>query len=540
MTLLHSLLDDPLIRVRQRADGAHGQLTLPELFVAFAADEVRDFPALRPHQRHPWHAFLVQLAAIALHHQGVDQPMVSAAQWRDALLDLTPQQPDGAAWCLISPIDQPAFLQPPVPEGSLAGWKSDQATPDAMDLLVTSKNHELKQERMAVAAPDDWIFSLVSLQTAGPYPGSGNHGVARMNGGSSSRPGVGVSPPGGVGARWARDLTIALASRDAIAKTHGYRVDGGVGLLWLLAWDGKSELSLGNLDPLFIEVCRRIRLREQNGQLLLLRTSSEKQRIAKAETGKKHGNTGDLWTPVSKVGAKSLGVSATGFNYKRMCELAFPTAWQAPPAQQLQPSDDREGLRLVARAIAGGNSKTDGYHERQVPLRSNMRRLLVRGDIGLLERVASERVDAVGRIHQQLHSALEVLLDNGKERPRKDLPDSLRNKARTFAKEFERAEDLIFFDALSEEIEAAPEAREAIRLRWLLDMADRARRVLEQAFSAGPRSAEPRYRARAAARSRLEGGLRSTKILPALAEHYRQERLSKENNDDGNRDRAEP
>ena len=71
MTLQYSLLDEPLIRARLVGSGQPVQYSLPGLFVALARDEVRDFPALRPHQRHPWHAFLVQLAAMTLHHAGL-------------------------------------------------------------------------------------------------------------------------------------------------------------------------------------------------------------------------------------------------------------------------------------------------------------------------------------------------------------------------------------------------------------------------------------------------------------------------------------
>ncbi|MES9906481.1 MAG: type I-E CRISPR-associated protein Cas7/Cse4/CasC [Sedimenticola sp.] len=68
MTCHYSLLDEPLIRARGVDSGEQSYYSLPGLFVAMQHDQIRDFPALRPHQRHPWHAFLVQLAAIALHN----------------------------------------------------------------------------------------------------------------------------------------------------------------------------------------------------------------------------------------------------------------------------------------------------------------------------------------------------------------------------------------------------------------------------------------------------------------------------------------
>ena len=38
------------------------EASLPEVYAALMADIVESFPAIRPHQRHAWHAFLVQLA----------------------------------------------------------------------------------------------------------------------------------------------------------------------------------------------------------------------------------------------------------------------------------------------------------------------------------------------------------------------------------------------------------------------------------------------------------------------------------------------
>lgn len=163
MTLQYSLLDEPLIRARLVDGGQPVQYSLPGLFVALARDEVRDFPALRPHQRHPWHAFLVQLAAITLHHARKNQPFETEQAWKDALLALTPEHRDGAAWCLVAPHDKPAFMQAPVPDGKISEWKNTLHAPDELDMLVTSKNHDLKQARMQQAQLDDWVMALISL-----------------------------------------------------------------------------------------------------------------------------------------------------------------------------------------------------------------------------------------------------------------------------------------------------------------------------------------------------------------------------------------
>ena len=321
MTLQYSLLDEQLIRARLLVGGQPVRYSLPDLFVALARDEVRDFPALRSHQRHPWHAFLVQLAAMALHHAGRDQPFETEQEWKVALLALTPEHPDGAAWCLITPHDKPAFMQAPIPGGRVDDWENDRPTPDSLDILVTSRNHDLKQARIHKAHPDDWIFALVSLQTAGPYPGLGNYGVARMNKGSSSRPGIGIVPSGGFGNRWLRDVIIALGNREKIVMENTLSQSNGIGLMWLVPWDGSeaSSLPFPSLDPFFIEICRRIRL-VNLGQGIHARRTSSNMRVVKAHADALKGRTGDLWTPIDIKEEKSFLCRCGASENKPYCD----------------------------------------------------------------------------------------------------------------------------------------------------------------------------------------------------------------------------
>lgn len=67
-----NLLTEPLFRLTTTDGTRKG--TLPDVYAALMADEVEAFPALRPHQRHAWHAFLVQLGAMALHRADISEP----------------------------------------------------------------------------------------------------------------------------------------------------------------------------------------------------------------------------------------------------------------------------------------------------------------------------------------------------------------------------------------------------------------------------------------------------------------------------------
>ncbi|MDC6166473.1 type I-E CRISPR-associated protein Cse1/CasA [Paucibacter sp. XJ19-41] len=511
--LHYSLLNEPLISYRHVADNARIQASLPELFVAMASDLVRDFPALRAHQRHPWHAFLCQLAAIALHAAGRKTVFETAAQWRSALLALTPDDPDGAAWCLVTPPDRPALLQAAVPGGSVASWKSVYHAADELDILVTSKNHDLKAARASAADAQDWLLALISLQTQEGFLGAGNYGISRMNGGFASRPGVGVATVEGWGRRWLRDVATLLHARDDIAQEHGMSTENGLALVWLQAWDGNSSCAFGRLDPLYIELCRRVRLQCHGAELQALGAGTKAARIAAKDL---NGMTGDAWTPIDIAEGKALTITSDGFGYKLMAELLFGGKYKAGRAQHVGCEGEGTRLELIARGVTRGQGKTEGYHERRVPISPKLRRLLG-GSRDVAARISGERIAAIAEVRKLLWLSLMTLFNNGPVG--KDASDSTKNKASDFAKPFEAVEDARFFADLTAEVEADDASAE--RLSWLIALTERAERLLRHAFNAGPRSGMQRYRAQAAALSRFHGGLRSPKSpLPLLAQHY--------------------
>ena len=516
-----SLLSEPLIRYRRACDGRTVFVSLPQLFVALADDEVRDYPALRPHQRHPWHAFLVQLAAIALHKAGRTTAFETSDDWRNALLALTPDDSDGAAWCLVSPPDRPALLQAAVVGGSIAEWKSVAFAADEIDMLVTSKNHDVKGSRARRSQPEDWLFALLSLQIQEGFLGSGNYGISRMNGGFASKPGVGVAAVGLCGARWSRDLSVLLSQRERTVQERGLQGEDGLALVWLASWDGLDMLSFSKLDPFYIEICRRIRLQSVGGVITSIGTGSKAARIAAKEL---NGLTGDAWTPIDIEGGKALTITAIGFNYKLVSELMFGGKYQAPVAHNLiQPADGKD-LVFIAQGMTRGQGKTESYHERRVPISPKVRSLLATNKKAPLARLAQQRIAIIGEMRKLLWVALAVLFANGESG---DSSDGNKTKSSRFSAPFEIAEDGRFFDDLSEEIDA--EDPTAQRLQWMLGLVNRAEAILKIAFDAGPRNGVQKYRAQSAALSRFHGGLRSDKSpLPEIANYYRQQTMKRQ------------
>ncbi len=518
--LLWNLLDEPLIRWRSTDGGALHSTSLPQLLAAMAANEVRDFPALRPHQRHPWHAFLVQLGAIALHHAQQSQPWHSAADWRAALLALTPNDPDGAPWCLVAPADRPALLQAPVPGENPAAWSNLLHAADALDMLVTSKNHDLKAARACHAQADDWLFALLSLQTQEGFLGAGNYGISRMNGGFASRPGVGVAAVGAWGLRWQSDVASLLQQRERIASEYGLAPTGGHVLLWLLPWSGTDALALQALDPLYIEICRRVRLAAHQGRIQAHVTGSKVARIAAKDS---NGVTGDAWTPIETAKAKALTLSRNGFDYKLMSELIAGDGYTLGAAWRLDGWPQNTPLQAIAQATVRGQGKTEGYHERRVPIPQKMRRLLIGGQRPLVAALAQQRIKAIGEMNKLLEEGLVLLFANGRQNKYK------KELASRFAKPFEQHEDTRFFDDLAHHVEAEGAQQETVYLQWLLGLAERAEAVLQHAFVAGPRSGMQRYKAQSAALSRFHAGLRGGKKppFPELVSHYAQQRTAR-------------
>ena len=200
------------VRMSTMSGGATAHASLPEIYAALMRDEIDAFPALRPHQRHAWHAFLVQLGVMAVHRAGLSDPPEEAEEWPRLLRGLTSDFPDDEPWHLVvDDIAKPAFLQPPASsEDKRKDYKNRVETPDELDMLVTGKNHDLKINVAVNADPDDWLFALLTLQTMEGLHGCGaTTASARMNGGASSRPAFSITPSYALGRTRAAGYCLA-------------------------------------------------------------------------------------------------------------------------------------------------------------------------------------------------------------------------------------------------------------------------------------------------------------------------------------------
>lgn len=522
---MKNLLTDPLIRVHL-VGGASTVMSLPEVYEALAADRVAAFPALRPHQRHAWHAFLAQLGVIAMQRAGETAPPRMAAEWCAVLRNLTPEFSGDEPWLLI--VDdpaQPAFMQCPAPDG-FGQYRGRVAAPDDLDILVTAKNHDVKQAVALECAPDDWIFALIDLQTMGGFLGAGNYGIARMNGGFSARPCLGLAPdaggsedgggrrtPGRPGAHLFHDVRRMLAARSSLLDSYPdyFDPDDGLALLWLEPWDGTTALDLRELDPYFLEICRRVRLKSGPRGTVAWTASSKVPRVAAKEA---QGNLGDFWTPVNVKDAKALSLSSAGFRYDRLAKLLFDRrSFGLPPA--LKVGATRSGRwRVVARGLASGQGKTEGYHERNdVAFDHRTTSALGRREArDALAGIMEAQLDEVREVAKALKFGIAVAASGGK--PAGDLKKADRMHAGPYVRRLDETIDTRFFGSLERRFLAANDTEKAARrAEFAREQIDAARALLAEAVEAVPCPAVRRHRARARAFTAFDGLLRGPRSV---------------------------
>ena len=529
-----NILTDSLIRIN--VAGSTYPASLPETYAALMDDKVDAFPALRPHQRHAWHAFLVQLGAMAMHRDGRTTPPSDAAEWLHIIRALTPDYPDDEPWQLVvDDLTKPAFMQPPASSAEREkDYKRTVATPDELDMLVTSKNHDLKAAVATQAVPDEWLFALITLQTMEGFSGAGNYGISRMNGGLGSRPAFTLTPSERLGAHIQRDITALLEYRPTLMDEYQMS-DRGADLLWTLPWEGTpaETLLLNRLDPFYIEVCRRIRLRsDAGGRLHAVRTSSKAARIAGKDL---KGRTGDPWAPVNtKRDGLPLTLAAGGFTYKRVIDYLTSEDWQWPPLLRPLPAErhSEKPMYLVARGMVRGQGKTEGYHERIIPLRPKTvgsamtRQTAAVDDLG---KIARGRIEQVSTIQRILSHAIQVFAARGDS---EKTSAEHRTLARPWLNKLDAIVDTNFFDDLQTEFEVNDVERQIVRNTWLMNgtngVIDHARRTLQAAEDSLPCPAIHRYRARVNAERLFEGRLRGNTGLPFLFDEEQKDRKGDE------------
>lgn len=514
-----NLLTEPVFRAQTTAGLT--ALSLPCLLAALGTDAVESLPGLQRHQEDAFHIFLCYLAGAVLARAGTNDPVQSEAFWRDGLRRLAGRDDDCAWTLVVEEVTQPAFMQAPlVTPADWTTFKPKADTPDALDLLQTAKNHDVKSQRVRAQDPERWIYALISLQTMTGMMGRGNYGIARMNSGTGSRVCVGLGYDEGLGGRWRRETCRLLDQRPAmLAGAWHYRADGLV-LLWLRTWDLETGLPLADLDPFFIEIARAVRLVAKDGHIQALGAGTESNRLAVAELKATKGIVGDPWTPWIDDGkeAKAWTVMAPFFSPPRLRNLLLEQEGFTAPAM-LKPdlAQARQACWLHAAVLApGGMGKTDGFHQATVRIPARVAPRLFGGKAArepLAELSSIGLQDAAAMHNKVLKPALYAWLEAG--------PEQLNFDKREFTSWVEQAGRAfnavwqgVFFDWLWNTLDAPD--RDAARLNWLQTLEGYARQTLDETVARFPARAGRYYRSRVRANGMFTGCL--FKTFPELKE----------------------
>ena len=529
---MYDLLTEPLLDIR-KTDGQDARVTLPGLMSVMMRGNLETIWSQRPHQRHALHSFLAQTGAAALELAGAREIPEDEAHWLQLLEALT-GHPGHEPWQLIhEDLTAPAFLQPPTMNpDSILNSRLEAPTPGSLDILASSKNHEVKRNTVRNAEPQDWFMALVSLQTQENYSGSGRKGISRIQNGEVSRPALSIMPlERNFGLEVRRDILALQQALPAIREEYPrYPHRGGTATPWTIPWEGAPEetLTQESLHALYVDLSRRVRLITRNGRISALYTGTKGIRIERP----RGGLTGDPWAPVNTTTKSILKMNRPGeFTYQRISQLLFSEHWQRPPLLEPTPAEleVREPMRVVARCIPRKQGRTFGYQERHLTARPSLQHALAdppaRQDAA---DISGSRIKQIGEAQWNLKSALRAYLRSGKPPPRQREQDRSQNQLmlEQASATLDATIDRDYFKDLQDELEAAPDQRDAIRQQWLRNtLGPNTRDTLREYLDILPCQNSLEQRARAVALNIFEGWLHGpqgplhpTQPEPGLAE----------------------
>jgi len=506
-----NLLTCPVFRV-QTPQGTEGA-SLPGLLALLGEDRVESLLGLQRHQEDAFHIFCCYLAGAVLARQGKTDPHQDAAFWLEGIRSLTRQEGcvDDSPWMLIvdDPV-KPAFMQPPE---SNQKYTAKAMTPDALDALITSRNHDVKFSRAKNPYLDNWFFALICLNGIAGYGGRNTNGVARMNTGAGSRPRVSWLPNLRLGDQFTRDVALMIADRERLLQPpHVYSPIGKV-LLWLPPGAGLQSYALKDLDPFFVEVARRIRLRSTADGIQIFSSGSNKFIAADAQKG----NLGDPWIPISHKSNGALATQESGFTSELLRALIFGDGY-TPAAMQRIDRSSANGY-FSASVLVGDQCKTQGFHSALIPMTEKTRAAFFGGGLARdrLAMLSKRGIDVASKIQfMALRPAILSLMGHNPKTThsgKKNKPKRPAAKNKQFdkwvvsaIKPFIRQWNTRYFDWLWATVDIANDD-EAMRL-WFDDLRQLAQDTLNHAFERVPQRRSACYRAKTKAQDVFFGVLR--------------------------------
>lgn len=237
-----------------------------------------------------------------------------------------------------------------------------------------------------------------------------------------------------------------------------------------------------------------------------LRSTSKAARIAAKEAKGLVCDEGDPWAPVHLAEAKTLTLGERDWTYRLLVDLLYRGEWRLPPLARPDATEGRMPMLIVAEALARGNSKTDGFRSRIIPVpKGVVQELFEERAVDL----AKEQIEDIGRIDVALRNGLALVAAEGDYEKRGKEEYARAAPARAV---FQRFTDRHFFDALWQQMQAEGEAgRARARLAFIGKLSKAAKDEFHRALPAIPCARIMRPRAELRGEGELRRGLRGAR-----------------------------
>lgn len=495
-----NLLDDPVFTVE--TPSGRESCSLPRVYALLMNDEVDAFTRLQAHQKQAWHCFLAQLGAIATEDR--DLPDAEAG-WRDALSALTVPE----AWNLYTEeLGKPAFMQPPVPEGSTDPFLDSKGDLQRIDITeydipVLSKSHAMKTRRIREPKSEHWVYMITNVQTAESGWGRGKYPTSRMNGGYGTRAFFSTTRSLRMGPWIKHDIQRLNTYKKDVAERYEYS-ESKHPLLWVLPWDGsKEDLSMKDLHPWYIDCCRRIR----NTGTDWVHTGTKGTRVG----GVVNGQTGDPWIPVNGPENKILMPNRWTFRYDKLWKVLFKRdQYDLPPGF----ADVRDGY-IILRTLTPNDTEREYNLERVIPFTTNESEdpFHERKEIGpesketgsVIAREAEDRVKKASEGAEIFSHALAwIFCEDADEGTSSGIPDALVPARNRQINALHGRIDERFFDRLFDAPDMSDDERQTF---WETILVDVMRTQMREALTLCPNKQS--WKRKAHAQSVFTGRMRS-------------------------------
>lgn len=209
-------------------------------------------------------------------------------------------------------------------------------------------------------------------------------------------------------------------------------------------------------------------------------SDAERTRIAKIKAASTQkwalqNGYGDPWMARDREN-KALTPSEQGFTAAKTVEYLLSSDTTPPPAQTMLPEDKDTDLHWYGRALVRGQGKTNGWHERAVPVPATARRSWGDTRTRAADRARDQLRDLDSLRGQVLRPALLALLPAGGRNVDGRNSDGWITR-------FDAVVDAAFFPALWDQLDQDPDDA---RRFWRQTVVDIAKRVLREAQAAVP------------------------------------------------------